>query len=378
MGAVQRARTAATVRTATASPPVGVEAVNPSLRIAAGYAWRLLLCGVLVYEVFTLLGRFQLVAVAVFLALVVASVLRPLADLLARHLPRRLAVALSLLGSLVLLFALLALAGYLVAGESARLAGEFRGGIGQIEHWLERPPFRVSPRTLSGLQGKIATFVSSHRSVLVSSALDSAGRLVDVATAAALALFCAVFFIHSGERLWGWFHEQLPSTARSAWAGAGRAAWQSFAGYTRGIIIVAATNAALVGIALFALRVPLALPLAVLEFFAAFVPLIGSPIALAVASLAALAARGPITAAIVLLLIVVIGQIEGHVVYPLVMGWAVRLHPVVIAVSVIAGSIVAGVIGAVVAVPMVSVAWSVVRALRDRPLDRRGDTTAPR
>lgn len=129
-------------------------------------------------------------------------------------------------------------------------------------------------------------------------------------------------------------------------------------------MIVAATNAALVGIALFALQVPLALPLTLLEFFASFVPLIGSPVAMVVASVVALAARGPVTAIIVLLLIVVIGQIEGHVLHPLVMSWAVSLHPVVVAVSVLAGGIAAGVVGAVVAVPAVSVIWAVISELR--------------
>ncbi|GAA1906184.1 hypothetical protein GCM10009753_40950 [Streptantibioticus ferralitis] len=366
--AVHRARSAAAEQ---ATRHGDDESVYRGLRVAAGYAWRLLVVGLLVYEAFTILGRFQLVAVAVFFALVVTSALRPLTDLVGRHLPRPLAVALALLGSLLLLFGLLALAGYLVAGESAKLATEFRGGIGQIERWLERPPFRVSPRTLSGLQGKIASFLSSHRSLLVSSALTGASRVVEVATGAALALFCSVFFIHSGERLWRWFRRQLPKTSRSAWDRAGRAAWTAFAGYTRGIVIVATTNAILVGIALYLLGVPLALPLAVLEFFAAFIPLIGSPIALAVASVVALAGRGPIIAVIVLLLIVVIGQIEGHVLHPLVMAWAVQLHPVVIAVSVVAGGIVAGVVGAVVAVPVVSVVWAVVCALRDRPPDQR-------
>jgi predicted PurR-regulated permease PerM len=130
---------------------------------------------------------------------------------------------------------------------------------------------------------------------------------------------------------------------------------------------VAATNALVVGIVLFALRVPLALPLTLLEFFAAFIPLVGSPIALAVATVVALASRGPVIAIVVLALIVVIGQLEGHVLHPLVLGWSVRLHPVVVAVSVIAGSILAGVIGAVVAVPMVSVAWSVFGELRAPP-----------
>ncbi len=182
-----------------------------------------------------------------------------------------------------------------------------------------------------------------------------------------LALFCSLFFIHSGDRFWHWFQGLLPESARGSLGpcGTGRVA-DVRRKHTRGIIIVAATNAVLVGIALFALRVPLALPLMLLEFFAAFIPLAGSPIALAVATVVALASRGPVIALVVLAMIVVVGQIEGHVPHPLVLSWAVRLHPVVVALSVI-GGILAGVIGAVVAVPTASVAWSVISEIRTRP-----------
>ncbi|MFJ9833186.1 AI-2E family transporter [Streptomyces sp. NPDC101169] len=356
-----------------AGPRTGADAavaarIVPWLRITAAYAWRLILVGAVVYGVFTLLGRFQLIAVALFLALIVTSVLRPLADLLGRVLPRPVSVAVALAGSLLLLLSLLALVGNAVASESATLAGEFRGGVRRIELWLQRPPLRLSPGRLSALENQVTNYLDAHRSRLLSSAVTQLGKVVELVTGGALALFASVFFIHSGERLWAWARDQLlPSKARAAWDRAGSTAWRTFAGYTRGIIIVAATNAVLVGIALLVLRVPLALPLTLLEFFAAFVPLVGSPVALGVATVVALAGRGPLTALAVLALIVVIGQFEGHVLHPLVLSWAVRLHPLVVAVSVIAGSIVGGVIGAIVAVPFVSVVWAVLRALRPDP-----------
>lgn len=342
-------------------------AVNPVLRSAAGYAWRLLVVGGAAYAVFLLVERLQLIAIAVFVALVVASVLRPPADRLARAIPRKLAVLAVVLGALVLVGGLLALIGEAVAVEAPTLKREFRSGLDRVERWLEQPPFHVDRATLSDLQKNVGKYLSTHRATLVSTAVSGAGRVVEVATGGALALFCSVFFIHSGDRIWRWVAEQAPGGARDRLERAAMAAWESFAGYTRGIFIVAASNAAMVGVSLYLLRVPLALPLTLLEFFATFVPLIGSPVAMAVAAVVALAARGPVTAAIVLVLIVVIGQIEGHVLQPLVMGWAVRLHPVVVALSVLAGDILAGIPGAVVAVPFVSVVWSIVRQLRTVP-----------
>ncbi|OKK17341.1 hypothetical protein AMK16_21020 [Streptomyces sp. CB00455] len=339
--------------------------VSASLRTAASYAWRLLVVGAAVYVVFMVLGRFHEIAVALFLGLVITALLSSPTRQLARVVPRSLAVAVCLIGSTALLLGVLALVGEAVAGESTTLVREFRQGLASIEEWLERPPLRLNPRALSGFQDRVGDYLSTHRSTLLDTALSGAGRVVEVLTVLALAVFSSVFFLHGGNRQWSWFCEQLPASARAHVSVAGQAAWRTFTGYTHGIVLVAATNAVLVGVALYFLGVPLAVPLALLEFFAAFVPLVGSPVALAVAAVVALAAKGPLIAGLVVLLIVVIGQIEGHLLHPLVMSWAVRLHPLVVAISVIAGAIAAGVVGAVVAVPMVSVAWSVHSALRE-------------
>ena len=341
--------------------------IHYGLQVAAAYAWRVLIVCAAVYVVYIVLLRFELVCIAVFLALVFTSLLRPPVNAMSRYLPRSLGVLFAILGSIALLSGLFWLVGDSVAGESNRLASEFRGGLTRIEKWVQGPPFHVSHATATGLQGKISGYFSTHQSALISQALSGASRAVEIITVVALGVFCSIFFTHSGDRMWRWFEDQLPEGARPTWDRAGRAAWGTFAGYTRGVIIVAGTNAVMVGISLYFLGVPLALPLTVLEFFASFIPLIGSPIAMAVATVVALAGRGVAVAVIVLILIVVVGQIEGHVLQPLVMGWAVRLHPVVVAVSVIAGSIVAGVLGAVVAVPVVSIGWAVVKELRAPP-----------
>ncbi|MFB8060476.1 AI-2E family transporter [Kitasatospora purpeofusca] len=339
----------------TVGPATGA---GPVLRRLSDYAWRLLAVAVAAYLVLTVLGRFHLITLAAFLALVITSVVRPLVDLAGRVVPRPFAVLIGLAVAILVPAGLLALIGETVAADVDRLNREFQGGLDRLEKALEGAPLRLDPSTFDDVQRKVADFVSEHRSTLISTALSGAGRLVEVGTGAALAVFMSVFFLHSGDRMWQWTASQFPAAAGEHLDRGGRVAWRTFAGYTRGIFVVAATNAVMVGIALYFLDVPLALPLTVLEFFASFVPLVGSPIAMLVASVVALAARGPVIAIVVLLLIVVIGQIEGHLLHPLVMSRAVSLHPVVVAVSVLAGSIAAGVIGAVVAVPLVSVLWA--------------------
>ncbi|MFE4976493.1 AI-2E family transporter [Kitasatospora sp. NPDC056651] len=365
-----RARADTRADTTGRGQPSG-EHVSPGLRTAAGYTWRLALLGLVAFLAVEVLTRLELPVVAVFVALVITSVLRPPVDLLARTMPRSLAVLITLLCTTAVVGGVLTLAGTTVATEWSRLDNELRGGLTRIDHWLTRAPFHLRPGTVTGLRAKIGEFVSAHRSALVSTALTGASRVVELVTGLALAVFCSVFFLHSGERMWSWAQQQLPARSRSGWDRAGRAAWRTFAGYTRGVLIVAASNAVLVGIALAILRVPLVMPLIVLEFAATLVPLIGSPIALAIAAVVALAARGPVIALLVLALIVVIGQIEGHLLHPLVLSWSVRIHPVVIAVSVAGGAVLAGVLGAVVAVPVVSVAWAVLGELRSHGRPRR-------
>ncbi|MDX3798020.1 AI-2E family transporter [Streptomyces sp. AK04-3B] len=341
------------------------------LRTAAAYAWRIIAVGVVVRVAFSVLGQFHRIAVAVFLGLVITAVLRPVVGLLARLMPRALAVATAFIGGVVLVLGVLTLVGETAADQRSGLEKEFVAGIDRIERQLEDAPFRLPPNAFDDLRSRIGDLLSSHRSTLISTALSGASRLVEVLTVLALALFCGVFFTHSGDRQWRWVCDQLPYGARRRFTVMGRAAWRTFTGYTHGILLVAVINAVLVGVALFALGVPLAVPLALLEFLAAFVPLIGSPIALAVAAVVALASKGPLIALLVVALIVVIGQIEGHLLHPLVMSWAVRLHPVVVALAVVGGAVAAGVIGAVVAVPLVAVVWSVHQALRDGPEAQR-------
>jgi len=346
------------------APPDDI--VHHGLRVAAAYAWRLIVLGVAVYLVFVVLAKLTLVAVAVFVGLVITALLRPLVDLFSRALPRGLAVAVALLLTIVALGGVFTFVADSVAGQSARLSTQFIGGLTDIERSLTGPPFHMRAVDLTQMGQQVRDWVSQNGGSLAGRALGGAGVAIEILTGLALAVFCSVFFLNSGNRIWAWLLTQAGGDGHRL-DGAARVGWATFAGYTRGIVIIAATNAALVCVALLILQVPLAFPLALLTFFAAFIPLIGSPIALGVATLVALAARGPLTALLVLALIVVIGQVEGHLLHPMVMSRAVNLHPLAVALSVACGTILYGVIGAVVAVPLVAVTWKVWTALKAHP-----------
>ena len=344
------------------------------MRTAGGYAWRILAVTAVVALVVFATARIQLVFVAVFLGLVFTSVLRPAVSRMARVMPRPLATALAILGTILAVLALLAYVVNSVASQWPSLTVQFSEGTQQILDFLENRdgtiPITVTPEMITTWIDAGRQWVVDHSADLASNALASAGSVAEVFGALALALFCSVFFLARGEAMWTWFLNQLPTRSRAGWHDAAGAGWYTFAGYARGTVIIALTDAVFAGVALAILGVPLAAPLAVLVFIGAFIPLIGAPLAMIVAMIVALAANGLLNAVLVGLAIALIGQFEGHVLQPLVMGRQVSLHPVVVALSVTAGTLLGGIIGAIVAVPVVAVAWAVYAKLRnvDPPL----------
>jgi predicted PurR-regulated permease PerM len=347
------------------------ENVPAWLRTSAGWSWRLiaLLTGVAI--VFWATAQVRIVFVAVFLALVMTSVLRPLTALYAKVMPRPLATALAILSGLLVFGGMLTYVVASVAGQWEELAGQFDTGVRQIIDVLEDGPFGLSV-TLEQInqwvdQGR--AWIADNADDLLTQAAQSAGSVVEGFAVFALAIFLTVFFVNSGGRMWMWFLGQIPLAHRARWHDAAAAGWYTFSGFARGTVIIAFIDGILAFVLLTILQVPLAAPLAVLVFIGAFIPLIGAPLAMIIAAVVALAAQGFVTAFIVTVGIALIGQLEGHVLQPLVMGKQVSLHPVVVALAVLSGTVLAGILGAVIAVPLVAVAWTVFSTLRgDNPV----------
>ncbi len=336
------------------------------LRTAGGVSWRLLVVTAAVVVVFFALSKVQLVVIAVFLALVITAVLRPVVNWMSRVMPRGLAVGLALLLGVAFLAGMLTYVVYSVANQWESLSKQFGQGIQQITDWLTSGhlPFTLTNEQLTQWIDQGVQWVQDHAGQIAGQAAASAGSAVEVFTAIVIAVFCSIFFLARGADMWTWFLNQLPARVRHGWITAGVAGWSSFSGYTRGIVIIAVTDGLLAFTWLAVLRIPLAAPLAVLVLLGAFVPLVGAPAAMVVAMIVALATRGFVWALLVGLGIALIGQFEGHVLQPLVMGRQVSLHPIVVALAVATGGLVAGIFGAVVVVPLVSVTWAVFSHLR--------------
>lgn len=343
------------------------------LRTAAGVSWRLIVVVIAVGIVVYATNKVLILFIAVFLSLVFTAVLRPAVNAMSRVMPRGLATPLAMVLAVAVFAGLLTYVGVSVAGQWEDLGKQFNDGIGALLDTLKTSPLHitVTNRDVQDWIANAQTWVSDNSGTIASQAWASVGSVTEGFAVLALATFLTVFFLLRGKEMWLWFLNQLPARHREGWYLGGGAVWYTFSGYTRGTFLVAGSDALLAMIGLLILKVPLAAPLAVLVFIGAFIPLVGAPAAMVIAMVVALAANGLWNAVLVGVVIALIGQFEGHVLQPLVMGKQVALHPVVVALAVTAGTLVAGILGAVIAVPLVAVMWSVFSLLRhkDPPTD---------
>lgn len=352
--------------------------VPPLLRWAAAVSWRLLVIAAAISVVGFLVARLTLVVIPTLIALLVASVLHPAASRLAsRGLPPALATFAVFVAVVLAVGAGIAYIAPAVAAEVGEAGTTLSTAQNGLAGWLEDEPFGISRSDVDDYIDRIGEQIAANRGRIATGVLGAAAGFAQITAATALAIVLAFFFVKDRDRLWAWIVDQFPRNRRDDVREAGRRAWEAMQGYVRGITIIAFVDAVLIGIALVIVGVPLALPLSVLVFLGAFVPIIGAFVSGLVAVGVALITLGVAEAAIIALVITGIQQLEGNVLEPVVMGHTVKLHPVVILVAVASGVIIAGVAGAFLAVPVVATATSAGSYLKQQR-EQRGEDASDR
>jgi predicted PurR-regulated permease PerM len=362
-------------------PAVGLDdldrpAVPWLLRAAAGWSWRIIAVAAAVYLLLLLVIQLRIIALAMVAALLTTALVHPFFRLLHRlGLGRGAAAGVTVL-TLVLGFA--AVIAFLSATTIAQLP-ELRETIGtgltQIRDWLSDGPLGLDAQRLEELGNQANEQFQQNRERLTTGAISGATILLEVLGGALLGLFAAFFFLYDGPHIWGWFTRMFSRSVRDRVDGAGAVAWQTLTGYIRGTVFVATVDAVFIGLGLVLVGVPLVAPLAVLTFLGAFIPIAGATLAGIAAVLVALVTKGVVAALIIAGVVLLVQQVEGHVLQPLVLGKSTRLHPLAVVLTITAGATLAGVAGAVVAVPLVAVLNRVGVYLNQA--GRTGDDTAP-
>ena len=322
-----------------------------------------------------LLSKLTVVLVPLVLAVFPAAVLvPPTAWLRRRGVPSALAAGLVLLAAIGLVVGLFATLAPAVAGQLGGLASELEAGYTEVRGYLARPPFNVRTLPFDQVVERFTQQATEDGANLTGRLIATGIVLVEGVAGLAFGLFALFFYLKDGGRIAAWIRDQFPRRLRADVQGIGDRVWFTIGAYIRGLLIIGLVDAIAIGTGLLALRVPLALPLSVLVFFGALFPIIGAFLAGTVAVLVALATNGIGAAVAVLLLIVIVQQIEGHVLTPVLLGRATEMHPLAVITALGAGGVLMGVLGAFLAVP---VAASVARALAYLRTRGREEDPAP-
>jgi predicted PurR-regulated permease PerM len=346
----------------------GDDAVPRGLAVASAITLRALILVVGIVVVALGAARMMLVVLPVIISVLLTTLLAPLAARLRAHRWRPAPAALaSVVLALLVFFGLWALIIPGVLTQSDDLFSNVQDGANQAVSVLE--PLGVGR---GDVDKAIQQGLDSVKGGAVANEVLS-GAILVTQWAAALVLIVVLtfFFVKDGDAIWNWiielFHEDRQPVLREA----ATRAWRSLSAYVQGVFLVATIDAVLIGAGLLVIGVPVAMPLIVLTFVAAFFPIVGAFTAGAAAVLVALVANGLPAALVLLAIIVAVQQLEGNVFYPIVVGRKLSLHPVGILLALTAGGVLAGVAGAFLAMPVAAVAAAVLGFMRERREQRQ-------
>lgn len=333
--------------------------------LAAAWAWRFLVIAAAGYVLLWLLAFFAVVTIPLVVALLIAALVVPVVDVLHRiGLPRGLAALLVVLAGIAFVVALLTFAGQQVANGAQDLADQSAKGLGEIKDWLRDGPLHASDSQINDyIQRAQDGLENTGQGIDLGSVTEVGAAVGHVVAGFFIVLFSTYFFLADGERIWAWTVRLAPRAARHHVDSSGRVAWISLTQFVRATVIVAAVDAMGIMVVAGILQVPFVLALGVLVFLGAFVPMVGATVAGTVAVLVALVDQGPITALFMLGGVILVQQLEGHVLQPFLMGRWVSLHPLGVIVAIGCGVLVAGITGALVAVPLAAALNAVVQHL---------------
>lgn len=335
-----------------------------AMRAASEWSWRLLLITAAIALIGWLAWQIRLVVFPLAVGVLLAALLQPgVRWLRSRGVGRGLSAAMVFIAFLLVVGGSLTLVGGAVSGQFGRVIEQAGEGLVELQEWFAGPPFYLTEEQIDEWVDRITEAIGQSEEALAEGAVTTATAAIEFLTGMVLAFFALLMFLYDGERIWKWIVRLFPRTARHRTDLAGRQAWLTTTSYIRGQTVVALFDGIFITVLLLILGVPLALPLGVLVFFGAYVPLVGAIVSGALAVLVALVANGFVTALLVLIGIIAIQQIESNVLAPLVLGKMARIHPLAVVVAITLGILTAGIIGGIIAVPLVAIVNSVGKSL---------------
>ncbi|SDQ05767.1 AI-2E family transporter [Microbacterium sp. cf332] len=323
------------------------------LRVATAYSWRLLVVAAAAGVAIWIIIQLKLLVIPLLIAILIAALLWPgLLWMLEHRVPRWAAIVVSVLATVAVISGLLWLAIWQIGREWPSVQARTVDAVRELRQYLIDGPLHLTSMQIDDALQQGWGFFEQQASLLLSGALAIGSTVGHVATGALLVLFILLCILADGGRIWHWVVRLFPRQARPAVDGAGRTGWRTVVTYARTQLLVATIDATGIGLGALFLGVPLAAPIAVLVFLGAFIPFVGAVVTGALAVFLALVYNGPWIALWMLVIVLGVQQLEGHILQPLLMGSAVKVHPLAVVIVVAGGAMIAGIPGALFAVPL--------------------------
>lgn len=323
------------------------------LRVATAYAWRFLVIAAAIGVGIWLVIQLKLLVIPLLIAILITALLWPgFTWLLAHRVPRWIAIVIAVVGTLAVVGGLLWLVVWQVRSQWDSVQERSVAAVEEFRQYLISGPLHLSEKQIDDLLAQGWAFLQQQAEMLWSGALAIGSTLGHVVTGGVLALFILLCILADGAGIWRWTVRLFPPRARPAVDGSARNGWATVVNYARTQLLVASIDAVGIGLGAFFLSVPLAIPIAVLVFLGAFVPIVGAVVTGAFAVILALVYNGPWIALWMLVVVLGVQQLEGHVLQPILMGSAVKVHPLAVVLVVAGGAMIAGIPGALFAVPL--------------------------
>jgi len=365
----------------TTRAPAPTEGRGPKLQrasrsLAIASAQFLLICAAVVV-LFWVLGKLWSILLPIVLGLLIATVLWPTTRFLRKHRwPPALAASTVLLAAIAILVGIIAAIAPSVADQVTELSDAATTALQDVQEWLQGPPFNLGEDQIGSAVDSVINSIQDNAQNIAGYALTGASVVGNSLLNLILALVLVFFFLKDGPRFVPWLSAQTGPRAARHVAALSYKSWDTLSEFIRQQALVGFIDAFFIGLGLWILGVPLVLPLAVLTFFGGFIPIIGAFVAGAFAVLIALVSNGFTTALIVLGIVILVQQIEGNVLQPIIQGRGFNLHAGVVILAVTAGSSLSGIIGAFLSVPIAALIAVIYRYIRDE-LDGRAPEIAP-
>ncbi|KAM9863544.1 AI-2E family transporter [Leucobacter sp. BZR 635] len=361
-----------------ASPTQRAEEELPlGMRVAAAWSWRLIIITIAVGGLVWGIVQVRIIAIPLLIAILLTALLNPVVEWFVRRgLPRWTGIIAALGVFVAALWVLI----WLIVTQLRDGFGDFSKRSvevwNEILEWVRHNTLGIPVDQLQDFVNQALKLLENNQGTLWTGALGVATTATQLVTGLLLAIFSLVFLLIDGKRIWYWVVGFAPARAHAAFDAAGRAGWVSVGQYVRVQIFVAFVDAVGIGAGAGILGVPFAIPIAILVFLGSFIPFLGAIVTGGLAAFIALVYNGPVTALIMVGVVVLVNQIEGHVLQPLVMGNAVRVHPLGVVLAVTTGTLLAGIPGALFAVPIAAAANAIVSVLAKRQWEADTDPAA--